>query len=95
MAERIDTFQRRLSDCVPSFPEAVLYWKDDRFVIFEHAIPSSCTIAEIKQQFFRLCDSANYLISKTSHQEIELGVYTSIPEMLMKESNAFIVVNVW
>lgn len=95
MAERIDTFQRCLSDCVPSFPEAVLYWKDDRFAIFEHAIDSSCTIAEIKQQVLRLCDSSNYLISKTSRQETELAVYTSIPEMLADEKKVFIVVNVW
>ena len=100
MAERIDTFQRCLSDCVPSFPEAVLYWKDDRFAIVssrapEHAIDSSCTIAEIKQQFLRLCDSSNYLISKTSRQETELAVYTSIPEMLADEKKVFIVVNVW
>ena len=67
-----------------------IYWKDDRFVIFEESFTTVSTIELINGRFITFCDTLGTPNILKSDKSFEGNIYSSIPDMVNGNSKAFI-----
>ena len=68
------------------------YWKDARFCLFEQSFSADRDLEAVSQNCSRLFGSAERTVLTQNENEIEIGAFASIPEMLADCDKAFIYV---
>jgi len=90
MKERTKLFEQSLHKPRHVLPEAPIYWKDDNFLCLDHSFHTRCNVAEVTEQFAKLCNNSNYVVEHPDDETVELGLYYSMPESMQDESKVFI-----
>lgn len=90
MAARLGRLQEMLQADfqLPEQPEP--YWKDRRLCLLECAGETNAGMDEIEAAFRQLCGEKATELARREN-ELELGVFRSIPELLTDPSKAFMV----
>ena len=66
------------------------YWKDARFCLFEQSFSADRDLEAVSQSCSRLFGSADRTVLTQNENEIEIGSFASISEMLADRNRAFI-----
>ena len=90
LSRRAAEFQRALDGYAPGMAQPVIYWKDERFYLFEHSFRASCELLDVDAHCLQLFGSAGYRVLTKNGREIEIASFATIPEMLADSNRAFV-----
>ena len=90
LSRRVADFQRTLRAEAPNRTEPKTYWKDARFFLFEQSFSADCKPEDVRKNCSLLFGGADRSVLAENENEIEIGAFAFIPEMLADSHRAFI-----
>ena len=90
LSRRVEAFLRDLNADSETQKQPKPYWKDARFCLFEQSFSADRDLEAVSQSCSRLFGSADRTVLIQNENEIEIGSFTSISEMLADRNRAFI-----
>ena len=86
----MEEYQKALNADTHVSAQPERYWKDERFLLFEQSFSANCDLKDLSANCSRLFGGADHSILTKNESEIEIALFTTIPEMLSDSNRAFI-----
>ena len=90
LMRRMEEYRKALNADTPVLAQPERYWKDERFLLFEQSSSANCDLEDVSANCSRLFGGADHSILTKNESEIEIALFTTIPQMLADSSLAFI-----